>query len=364
MSRTSSIGDSAELEGNLTLSDHLKVKNSHFDPNAFVTSKCQTMNEKPLYAYFYEKFPVDSSSSSSWFERTCSHRFFVAASKDSIADDHLSNLDERELFELEDWLIELLDNFEVLLAEMKVAEAMQALEKGEELANKSMKKHSLSPTALVTLETAIRSQRQKLAYQLAEAISQPSTRGQELRSAVLALKTLGMLSAMNANLKKIEKISVALAAADDWLLIYPPAGGYPFSSSASLGSAMASQPKLSSNANRFNSMNQDFLEDARPLESLQLDGSAWEAFCRIAETESQQLALLANASLLANELFPCAAMKLLPLPLRMDEQPKRSSERQSRLPEQREWKKKLQRSVDRLRDSFCRQHALDLIFTE
>jgi hypothetical protein len=47
MSRTSSIGDSAELERNLTLSDRLKVfKNSHFDPNAFVTSKCQTMNEK------------------------------------------------------------------------------------------------------------------------------------------------------------------------------------------------------------------------------------------------------------------------------------------------------------------------------
>jgi hypothetical protein len=57
-------------------------------------------------------------------------------------------------------------------------------------------------------------------------------------------------------------------------------------------------------------------------------------------------------------------MKLLPFPTRMDEQPKRASERQSCLPEQREWKKKLQRSVDRLRDSFCRQHALDLIFTE
>ncbi|KAJ6749881.1 hypothetical protein OIU85_000506 [Salix viminalis] len=387
-----------------------------------------------------------------------------AASEDSIADDHLSNLDKGELSESEDWLIELLDNFEVLLAKKRVAEAMQALEK-EELANESRKKHSLSPTALVTLETAIRSQRKKLAYQLAEAISQPSTRGQELRLAVLALKNLGdaphahtlllnsqhhklkssfpireteafafllkrhvlassaasgglrvagecilicmghcslleahglslalvllrffkpiIEQAMNANLKKIEEISAALAAADDWLLIYPPAGGRPFSSSASLGSAMASQPKLSSSANRaleslqlddsalggvlqvFNSY-VNLLMRALPSsseteESLEGSGSK---IVRIAETESQQLALLANASLLANELFPCAAMKLLPLPLRMDEQPKRSSERQSRLPEQREWKKKLQRSVDRLRDSFCRQHALDLIFTE
>ena len=62
MSRTSSIGDSAELEGNLTLSDRLKVfKNSHFDPNAFVTSRCQTMNEKVssnsscfIYLFIYE----------------------------------------------------------------------------------------------------------------------------------------------------------------------------------------------------------------------------------------------------------------------------------------------------------------------
>uniref|UniRef100_A0A6N2MDC6 Exocyst component Exo84 C-terminal domain-containing protein n=1 Tax=Salix viminalis TaxID=40686 RepID=A0A6N2MDC6_SALVM len=570
MSRTSSIGDSAELEGNLTLSDRLKVfKNSHFDPNAFVTSKCQTMNEKEIrhlcsYLVDLKKASAEEMRKSVYanyaaFIRTSreisdlegqliSMRNFLstqaalvhglsehacidslwAASEDSIADDHLSNLDEGELSESEDWLIELLDNFEVLLAERRVEEAMQALEKGEELATESRKKHSFSPTALVTLETAIRNQRQKLAYQLAEAISQPSTRGQELRSAVLALKNLGdapcahtlllnshhqklksslpslrssnsscgraytvalsqivfstiaqaasdslavygeepaytselvtwavreteafafllkrhvlalsaasgglrvvaecihicmghcsllearglslapvllrlfkpiIEQAVNANLKKIEEISAALAAADDWLLIYPPAGGRPFSSSASLSSAMASQPKLSSSANRFNSMIQDFLEDVGPLESLQLDGSALggvlqvfnsyvnllmralpssseteeslegsgSKIVRIAETESQQLALLANASLLADDLLPYAAMKLLPLPPRMDEQPKRSSERQSRLPEQREWKKKLQRSVDRLRDSFCRQHALDLIFTE
>lgn len=89
---------------------------------------------------------------------------------------------------------------------------------------------------------------------------------------------------------------------------------------------------------------------------------------RIAEAEAQQIALLANASLLADEILPRAALKLLPSQQtnnRMQETPKRSpAERQSRAPEQREWKRRLQRSVDRLRDSFCRQHALDLIFTE
>ena len=88
---------------------------------------------------------------------------------------------------------------------------------------------------------------------------------------------------------------------------------------------------------------------------------------RIAETEAQQTALLANASLLADEILPRAAFKILPLQHtnRTLETPKRTpTERQNRVPEQRELKRRLQRSVDRLRDSFCRQHALDLIFTE
>ena len=143
---------------------------------------------------------------------------------------------------------------------------------------------------------------------------------------------------------------------------------------------------------------QGFLEDVGPLESLQLDGPALEGvlqvfnsyvnllinalpgsleteenleasgskIVRMAENELQQLALLANASLLADELLPRAALKLLPFSQsnRVDATPKRASDRQNRLPEQREWKRKLQRSVDRLRDSFCRQHALDLIFTD
>lgn len=135
-----------------------------------------------------------------------------------------------------------------------------------------------------------------------------------------------------------------------------------------------------------------------PLESLQLDGPALEGvlqvfssyvnllinalpssvdddenpegfgkkIVRMAETEAQQIALLANASLLADELIPRAAMKLLQLQKtnRVEEPPRKAADKQSRLPEQRECKRRLQRSVDRLRDSFCRQHALEIIFTE
>lgn len=142
---------------------------------------------------------------------------------------------------------------------------------------------------------------------------------------------------------------------------------------------------------------EELVEDVAPLESLQLDGPALEGvqqvfnsyvglllnalpgsmeneenlegsgsrIVRMAETEVQQIALLANASLLADELLPRATLKIFPLVQQTNnnkmETPKIAP---NRLPEQREWKKRLQRSVDRLRDSFCRQHAVDLIFTE
>jgi len=44
---SSSLGNSAELDANLTLSDKLKVfKSSTFDPNNYVASKSRSMNEK------------------------------------------------------------------------------------------------------------------------------------------------------------------------------------------------------------------------------------------------------------------------------------------------------------------------------
>lgn len=87
---------------------------------------------------------------------------------------------------------------------------------------------------------------------------------------------------------------------------------------------------------------------------------------RMAETESQQIALLANASLLADELLPRAAMKLSPnyQASFRDDTRRRPLDKHNRNPEQREWKRRLVATVDRLKDTFCRQHALDLIFTE
>lgn len=96
-------------------------------------------------------------------------------------------------------------------------------------------------------------------------------------------------------------------------------------------------------------------------ETENLEGSG--RIVRIAETEAQQVALLANSIVLADELIPRAISKLSYLS-QTDDGSRRGSDRHNRAPEQRELKKRLQRLVDQLRDSFCRQHALDLIFNE
>lgn len=224
-------------------------------------------------------------------------------------------------------------------------------------------------------------------------------RGLALCPILLKLFRPSVEQALDANLKRIEESTAALAAADTWELTYPPSSArMPGRTSAAMSGAMAHQYKLSSSAHRFNLMVQDFFEDVGPLLSMQLGsqtlyglfqvfnsyvnmlikalpGSMEEEanvedsgnkIVRMAETEPQQIALLANASLLADELLPRAAMKLSPLnqAIYKDDSRRRPMDRQNRNPEQREWKRRLVNSVDSLKDSFCRQHALELIFTE
>ncbi|KAG6760579.1 hypothetical protein POTOM_037102 [Populus tomentosa] len=456
----------------------------------------------------------------------------LKASEGSMVNELLLNGEDREPSDLEKWSVEFPDMLDVLLAERRVDEALAALDEGERVAAEAKETESLSPGILRSLEMAITERRQKLADQLAEAASQPSTRSSELRAAISALKKLGdgarahslllnahlqryqynmqslrpsstsyggaytaalsqivfsaiaqaasdslaifgkereyrselvmwatkqteafavlvqrhalassaaagglraaaecvqialghcsllearglalcpvliklfrpsVEQALNANIKRIEESTAALAAADDWVLTYPPTSTRQSgrSSVTSLGNAAVFQHKLTSSAHRFNLMVQEFFEDVGPLLSMQLGGQTLEGLfqvfnsyvnmlikalpgsmeeeanfegsgnkiVRMAETEAQQIALLANASLLADELLPRAAMKLAPLnQTNHKEDPRRRPlDRQNRHPEQREWRKRLVNSVDRLKDTFCRQHALDLIFTE
>ncbi|XP_052172423.1 exocyst complex component EXO84A [Diospyros lotus] len=566
---SSSIGDSTEFEAELSLSDKLKIfKPSNFDPEGYVTSKCRNMSEKEIrylrcYLVDLKKASAEEMRKSvyanySAFIRTSREisdlegqllslrhllstqaglvhglaegvrlESFCSGSEGSVKEDRF-DFEDKGPSNAEKWLAEFLENLEVLLAERRVDEALAALDEGDNVANDATSQKKLSPSARSSLKATIIEQRQRLADQLAEAAFHSSTRSDELRSAVQALKQLGdgprahdlllkshhrklkynmqglhpsgtsdggayttalsqlvfstiaqaasdslavfgdepayaselvtwavkqaeafsllvkrhvlassaaagslrvvsesvqiclghcsllesrglVLSpvllrlfrpcveqALTANLQRIEHSTAALVAADDWSLAYPPIGARHLNT-AFLGSVIASQPKLSSSAQRFNSMAQELCEDVRPLESLQFADHALEGLVqafnsyvnmlinalpgsmetenlegsgskivRTAETETQQTALLANALLLADELLPRAATKLSSLnqATRIDEPPRRPSDRQSRAPEQRELKKRLQRFVDHLRDSFCRQHALELIFTE
>lgn len=81
-------------------------------------------------------------------------------------------------------------------------------------------------------------------------------RGLALCPVLLKLFRPSVEQALDANLKRIEESTAALAAADDWELTYPPSSvrlsGR--TGAAVAGGAMANQHKLSSSAHRFNTM--------------------------------------------------------------------------------------------------------------
>ncbi|KAG6517215.1 exocyst complex component EXO84B-like [Zingiber officinale] len=561
-------GGGGGQEAGVQLADKLKIfKTDNFDSDAYVQSKCQTMNEREIkqlcnYLQDLKKASAEEMRKSVYanyasFIRTSKEISdlegellsiknllgaqtglirglaegvnidSLSAASDGGKEDDKSRIEDQEPSDMEKWVVEFPDLLEVLLAERRVDEALDALDEAERVVTDAKQNQTLGTLALALLQNAVSEYRQKLADQLAEAACQSSTRGVELRGAASALKRLGdgprahtllltahdqrlqynmqvihptstsyggaytaavsqqvfsaiaqalndsqavfgdefaselviwstkqaesfahlvrrhalassaaagglraavecvqiaiehcslleahwklslssvllrlfrpcVEQALDANLRRIEESTSALAAADDWVLIYPSTGSR--TSSRSSTSVMGIQPKLTSSAHRFNSMVQDFLEDVGPLLSMQLGGSTMDGLLKvfnsyinllinalpssmedetyldgpvnklvqIAETETQQLSLLANASLLAEDLLPRAAMKLSPhyQAGRIEDTRQRGLDKNIRVPEQREWKRKLQRSVDKLRDSFCRQHALDLIFTE
>ncbi|KAJ3670171.1 hypothetical protein LUZ60_010495 [Juncus effusus] len=544
-------------ESGVQLADKLKIfKTENFDPDSYVQSKCQAMNEKEIrhlcsYLQDLKKASAEEMRKSVYanyaaFIRTSkeisdlegellsirnllstqaalihglsdgvSPSDSLSSSSDSLSHSQNSNVEDSEPSEVQKWAAEFPDMLDVLLAERRVDEALDALDGAERVVGDAKRSGSLTAEEVRSLHDSISEHRQKLADQLAEAACQSSTRGVELRAASSALKRLGdgprahslllnahnqrlqfnlqnihptstsyggaytaalsqqvfsvinqaltdslevfgdescytselviwstrqaenfarlikrhvlgscaasgglrgaaecvqialghcallearglslssvllklfrpsVEQALDANLKRIEESTAALAAADDWVLTSGARG-------RGVGSGM--QPKMSSSAHRFNSMVQDFFEDVGPLLSLQLGGSTMDGLLKVfnsyidllksavpntmddeldpegsgnkivrpAVTESQQLALLANASLLAEDLLPRAASRLYHAAT--DET--RKKVQSNRMPELKEWKRKLQRAVDRLRDNFCRQNALELIFTE
>eukprot|EP01018_Ginkgo_biloba_P013357 Gb_20183 [translate_table: standard] len=561
-------------DGGVGLVEKLKAfESGAFDADNYVGSKCESMSEKEVrqlcshlldlkkasaeemrrsvYANYAAFIRTSKEISDLEGEILCIRNLLSAqaglihtlaegvqmdllsiGSEDSPPNNSSISENDMQPSDLENWLLELPDVLDILLAERRVDEALAALLEGEQVAADAQQEKSLNPTALSSFLNALSECRGRLAEQLAEDAQQPSTRGAELRAAISALNTLGegpraltllldahrkrlqynvqglrpsntsyggaytaalsqlvfsaieqaakdsvvvfgeqleyaselvlwatkqtedfvllvkrhalassaaagglraaaecvqialghcslleetqglalcpvllklfrpsVEQALEANLKRIEENIAALAAADDWVLTHAPATR-PSNRAfvASTASGQTFQLKLSNSAHRFNIMIQEFFEDVAPLISMQLGGLTLDGLARVfnsyvnllikalpnlmeddgnvealenkivklAQTEAQQIALLGNATALADELLPRAALKLVPWYQAggREDPRKRASERQNRFPEQREWRRHLQRAVDRLRDNFCRQHALDLIFTE
>lgn len=118
------------------------------------------------------------------------HVDLLTGQEDSAVEDGLIS-EEDELSNSEKWLVEFLDNFEVLLAERRIDEALTAFEEAERIKEEATERRTMSHDSLLSLQTVIKEQRQKFAEQLAETTCQSSTRGAELRSTVIALKRLG-----------------------------------------------------------------------------------------------------------------------------------------------------------------------------
>lgn len=114
----------------------------------------------------------------------------LTSGDEDSTEEEMSN-ESKELSKTEKWLVEFMDTIEVLLAERRVDEALAALDEGDLIVEEANDRRTLSPAALLSLQSAITEQRQKLADQLAETMGQPSARGAELRSTVQALKKLG-----------------------------------------------------------------------------------------------------------------------------------------------------------------------------
>jgi hypothetical protein len=124
-------------------------------------------------------------------------------------EESFSTVEDQELSEIQNWYTDFPERLDVLLAERRVDEALDALDEAEQITADAKQKQTLSTAEILALKRAISDNRQKLSDQLAEAACQSSTCGIELRAAASALKRLGdgprahslLLSAHNQRLQ-------------------------------------------------------------------------------------------------------------------------------------------------------------------
>jgi exocyst complex component 8 len=104
---------------------------------------------------------------------------------------HTSCIEDQDQSDIQKWATEFPDMLDVLLAERRVDEALDALDEADRIAAQAKHDRALSSAEMKVLRDSISEHRQRLADQLAKAACQSSTRGVELRAAASALKRLG-----------------------------------------------------------------------------------------------------------------------------------------------------------------------------
>ncbi|RWW07764.1 hypothetical protein GW17_00028838 [Ensete ventricosum] len=185
-------GGGAGQEAGVLLADKLKIfKSDNFDPGAYVQSKCQSMNEKVRVLFCYNSRGISFKTGLIHGLAEGVNIDSLSAGSESIRENDISNVEDREPSDLEKWVEEFPDMLEVLLAERRVDEALDALDEAERVVTDAKQKQTVGTAELSSLQNAICEHRQKLVDQLAEAACQSSTHGVELRAAAAALKRLG-----------------------------------------------------------------------------------------------------------------------------------------------------------------------------
>lgn len=205
--------------------------------------------------------------------------------------------------------------------------------------------------------------------------------------------------ALKANLKQVEEDICAVAESDDWVLTLPVNDILMNHTSQIQNAAgFVGQIKLTNSAFKFISVVQDIVECLTPFTIVHFGGSILNGLACLfdsyintcmgaipctsedenstefrdnsnlicAETEAQQLALLGNASALADELIPLSISKVLGQQTENQEGTCKTAatEQLASLPvELKDWRRHFQRIADRLRDHFCRQYVLGLIYS-
>lgn len=205
--------------------------------------------------------------------------------------------------------------------------------------------------------------------------------------------------ALEANLKQVVEDICAVSANDDWVLTSPVTDILiNHTSQIQNAAGLVCQLKLTNSAFKFISVVQDILECLTPFTIVHFGGNILDGLACLfdsyidtciraipctsedensmeyrnnsnliyAETEAQQLALLGNASALADELMPLTVSNFLGQQTENQEGTCKTSatEQLASLPlELKDWRRHLQRAADKLRDHFCRQYVLGLIYS-